>query len=229
MIKRITTIFLFTVFLGTILILQSIPAEDYLSSGITVFPSRLYIDMPDGYPDEEIQHYIKVYNREPSAFYAIAKIYNPWDTEIMVEGYSFIPDLSWITIVPDQLLVPANDSQKFYVIIDIPKDKKPIHYNQSWEVWVKTSRIGDPEFGSNAMTGSVVTRLLITTPLKKAGFQISQNMVIITGTFLIALGVAISLYIKKKKRDNYKANAVLFYGKDKKSNSNQKNKYDPET
>ena len=229
MIKRITIMFLFSVFLGNMLILQSIPAEDYLSSGITVFPSRLYIDMPEGYPDEEIQHYIKVYNKDPYAFHATAEIYNPWDTEIMVEGYSFIPDLSWISIVPDQFLVPANDSQKFYVSIDIPEDKKPKYYNQSWEVWVKTSRIGDPEFGSNAMTGSVITRLLISTPLKKAGFQISQNMIIITGTFLIALCVAISLYIKKKKRDSCKANAVLFYVKDKKANSNQKNKYGPET
>jgi hypothetical protein len=55
----------------------------------------------------------------------------------VTEGYSNIPDLSWIKVTPNPLSIPANPNGYFAIEIVIPEKEKTLHYDESWEVYVK--------------------------------------------------------------------------------------------
>jgi len=223
MTRRTIMILLFTFLLANIFNSIPVTSEGDGSGGITVFPSRVYIDMPEGYPAQEIQYFIRVYNRYFHPLNVSVKIYNPHSQD-MVDGYSFIPDLSWVEIVPEKICIPANSSEKIFIHINIPDDEKPLHYNKGWEVWAITSEEKDPVYGGSAIATSLVTRLLISTPSGEAGLQIPLPILI-----LICIVGAIAVhtaffYLKNKKRSIYKNKAAIFHFKKKeRTNKSKKN------
>jgi len=224
MTRRTIIILLFTFLLANIFNSILVTSEEVESGGITVFPSKVYIDMPEGYPAQEIQYFIKVYNTRYSCPLNVSvKIYNP-HSQSMLEGYSFIPDLSWVEFVPDKICVPAKGSGKFFIHINIPDDEKPLHYDESWEVWAITSEEKDSVHGGTSFAASLITRLLISTPPREAGLQIPLPFLI-----LICVVGAIAVhttffYLKNKKRGIYKNKAAIFYVKKKeRTNKSKKN------
>jgi len=179
MTRRIILLLLFTFLLANIFNLILATSVEGESGGITVFPSKVYIDMPEGYPAQEIQYSIKVYNtRHSSPLNVSVKIYNP-HSQSMLEGYSFIPDLSWVEFAPEKICIPAKGSEKFFIYINIPDDEKPLHYDENWEVWAITSEEKDPAYGGTGIATALVTRLLISTPPREAGLQIPLPFLIL--------------------------------------------------
>ncbi len=58
------------------------------------------------------------------------------------EGYSEIPDPSWIVPVPDVLVIPPGSSASFDVTVDVPGDGR--FYNQRWAVTLAVESVPTP-------------------------------------------------------------------------------------
>lgn len=222
---KIKILFLLFSYVSIFILIPSASGDD-MDGGITVFPSRLYIDMPQDFPNDEIQYFIKVYNKYVYSYNITTEILNPWDEENMVEGYSFIPDLSWVEIIPNETNIQANSTKKLLVTISIPDEKKSMYYNKSWEAWVKISRIGDGIHGGNTIAGSIITRLLISTPVEKSGIQMSPVSIMLTGIIAI-FTLALSIYyyhFHKKKKNVLGTKAAVYYIKNKETAKDNKDK-----
>ncbi|GAH07132.1 unnamed protein product, partial [marine sediment metagenome] len=96
--------------------------------------------MPEEYPEEEIRYEIEVDNLNSYDINVSAEIENP-GLQYLKKDYTFIPDLSWVSTTPEILYIPAYESRFLEVIITIPDEEKPLHYDERWEVWVVISEV----------------------------------------------------------------------------------------
>ncbi|MEF8879345.1 MAG: hypothetical protein V5A64_03000 [Candidatus Thermoplasmatota archaeon] len=178
-------------------IIFSFPVEGI--GDVSVWPARINVDIKE-YSEEKIQHSIEVYNKNSFPVKVSAKVRTP-DMDNRVEGYSDIPDLSWIKVESESFVVGAKESKTFNVTIDIPKDERSRFYNESWEVWVTTyAGKNKNEDGVNLQT-AVSTRFLISTPENPdRSFFFGGNTLVLVGfsSGILAL-IAMLIYIKKKK------------------------------
>ena len=187
--KRIKTLFLiFLFFLGGILIFSSSPV---MSGGISIWPGKLTISMPEGYPDEEIRYEVEVTNKNSFDIDVRVEIENPSIDEFK-EGYTFMPNLSWISVSNDTLHISESESEIIEVIIEIPHDKKPLYYDEHWEVRLVISEASQ----GGLIKLELASRLFINTPSLTLDEGISVLLVI----FLIIVGSIVIVFIFYTKR-----------------------------
>ena len=140
--------------------------------------------MPEGYPTERISYLIEVTNPYTYSVNASARVENP-DMQQLTTNYSYIPDLSWITVEPETLYLPENTSSTFKVFLDVPKSERSSYYNTSWESWVVISSdkpAGDT--GGLIFQVELAVKLFIHTP--------SRQNEPTAGIFIILIGVIIT-------------------------------------
>jgi len=140
--------------------------------------------MPEGYPTERISYQIQVTNPYTYSVNASARVENP-AAQQLTTNYMYIPDLSWVTVEPEILYLPANTSSSFQIFLDVPKSERSSYYNTSWETWVVISSdkpAGDT--GGLAFQVELAVKLFIHTP--------SGQNVPTAGIFFIILGVIIA-------------------------------------
>jgi hypothetical protein len=167
-------------------------------AGLQIWPGKLTISMPEGYPTERISYLIQVTNPYTYSVNVSARVENP-DMQQLTTNYSFIPDLSWVTIEPERLYLPANTSSSFKVFLDVPKSEQSRYYNTSWETWVVISSdkpAGDT--GGLVFQVELAVKLFIHTP--------SRQNEPTAGLFLILIGVIITcgvifILLKNVKRN----------------------------
>ena len=153
-------------------------------ASLQIWPGKLTISMPEGYPTERISYPIQVTNPYTYPVNASARVVNP-DVQPLTANYSYIPHLSWITVEPETLYLPANTSGTFKVFLDIPTSERSNYYNTSWETWVVISSdkpAGDS--GGLVFQVELAVKLFIHTP--------SQQNVPTTGIIFILIGVIIT-------------------------------------
>lgn len=191
--KRITVVFLVFLFLSA--------CFSMVASGIQIWPGKLTITMDEGYRGEEIKHPIQVTNPHSYDINVSARIDNP-SADKLSEGYSYIPNLSWVKTVPEMLYLPAKTSGEFEVFIEIPESERSLHYNESWETWVILSSSSDPESqGDVNIQIELGVKLFIKTP-PSIGLTMIQNLYILLGVIIsIIVTVVTVFYVKKKKRN----------------------------
>ncbi|UCF12614.1 MAG: hypothetical protein JSW06_11380 [Thermoplasmatales archaeon] len=213
--KRQTLIFLIFLFLAGNIILLSSPC---VKSGVKVSPAELIITIDD-YPKKEIQYKIKVTNPFAWDIRVYSKAIHPYGKK---ENYTTIPDLSWIKILPVTLNIPANSYKEFEVFINIPEDKKMLHYNENWEVWVVvTPRLTSFSGGGALIQLQLAVRLLIHTPTDTmiswtplAPYILYPILGIIISLMILS---AVFLYVKKKRNIKDDKSAIFFVKKKKES------------
>ena len=222
--KRIKTLFLVSLFLlGSIIIFSSPPV---LSGGISIWPGKLTITMPEEYPEEEIRYEIEVNNLNSYDLNISAEIENP-SLYNLKKDYTFIPDLPWVSITPEILHIPAHESRFLEVIITIPDEEKPLHYDEHWEVWVVISEVKDQ---SSSPPGNVIlkhaVKLFINTPPEKVKQQIPQTLYLILLFIIVGLIVVATFvfYAKKRERITYKKRPAILYFKKKKGGGSRNNR-----
>jgi hypothetical protein len=188
----VISIIMFTFF--TIFLFSSTMIID--AGDLSVTPATLQIDMPEGYKKDAIDVAVTVINTLSYSVEVKTNIRNPPDFE-RTEGYSYIPDLSWVKTVPDVFTVPAKGNASFKVVIDIPENEKPLHYNESWEVWIEVSRAQAGFF--NVIPA---VRVLINTPPKPLPIteRLPQILMIVIPLTLIILVVMLSKAIFARKK-----------------------------
>lgn len=219
--KRQTLIFLLFLFLAGNIILLTSPC---VKSGVKVSPAELIITIED-YPEKEIQYKIKVTNPFAWDITAYSKVIHPYD---MKENYTTIPDLSWIEILPDTLDIPANSYKEFEVFINIPDNKKMLHYNQSWEVWiVVTPRLSSFSGGGALIQLQLAVRLLIHTPTgTMTSWTLPAPYILypILGIITCLMVLSAAFFYVNKKRNIKADKSAIFYVKKKKESSVEKEK-----
>lgn len=220
--RRIKTLFLVSLFLlGSTLIFSSPPV---LSGGISIWPGKLTITMPEGYPEEEIRYEIEVDNLNSYDINVSAEIENP-SLHYLKKDYTFIPDLSWVSTTPEILYIPAYESRFLEVIITIPNEEKPLHYDERWEVWVVISEAKDQSPGT-IISIELAVKLFINTPPEKARQQIPQTLYLIMLSIIVGL-IAVAtfvFYAKKRERITYKKRPAILYFKKKKGGGSRNNR-----
>jgi len=176
-VKKILWFVILFVFLVQLLTIQA-------QAGLQIWPGKLTISMPEGYPTERISYLIEVTNPYTYSVNASARVENP-DMQQLTTNYSYIPDLSWITVEPETLYLPENTSSTFKVFLDVPKSERSSYYNTSWESWVVISSdkpAGDT--GGLIFQVELAVKLFIHTP--------SRQNEPTAGIFIILIGVIIT-------------------------------------
>ena len=195
--RRIKTLFLIFLFLlGGILIFSASPV---MSGGISIWPGKLTITMPESYPEEEISYEIEVNNLNSYDINVSAKAENP-GLDNLKEDYSFIPDLSWVSITPEEIHISSHESQFFTVIITIPEDEKPLRYDERWEVWMIVSEENDQSSSQGAfIVPQLASRFFINTPTAPSQAEMLQFLVLILLAIAGLITAALIFYKKKRK------------------------------
>ena len=182
-----------------------------VQAGIKIWPGKLYIDINKwDEKTEEIKYKIQVTNTNNYEIKVTAKIDNP-AIEAIDKGFSFIPDVSWIQIKPEEKYIAPKTSEFFEIIIKIPEDEKESLNNNKWDVRV-VFFTDEPGSGGFNFKIELAVKLLITTPdaeEQRVRYLPIFVLLIITGIILFF----VSSYIKKKKSQ---VNTVFYFKKDKK-------------
>jgi hypothetical protein len=184
-----TTIFIVVLFL-IILLSQS-------SIAIKIFPGTMTIRMPDGYPEEPINYKIQVNNENKKGVNVSAQASNPIN---LTSGFSNIPDLSWIRIEPETLYVPGKSHEFFNVFIDIPEDKRSLHYDESWKSKITVST--DPpkaEEGGVSFKIVLAVDLFIHTPPGEKLVQEPPTLYYILVLVAIVISIIVVVILLKKR------------------------------
>ena len=195
--KKITILILFFLISGIIL------TPPIVNAGLILWPGKLTIDIPKGFPDEEI-----TYNK--------ITVKNPYDYDIIViteindppigettDGYTNIPDLSWVKINPETQKISARSEGYFNLSIDIPEDEKSSHYNEKWEVRVIVFKKPDYQSGNLIVNMKLASKIYIHTPEGVNQMQIPTIAYVVT---IIILGATTfySFVVYYKKKHNKK-------------------------
>ena len=155
-----------------------------VQASLQIWPGKLTISMAEGYPTERISYQIQVTNPYTYSVNASARVENP-AAQQFTTNYTYIPDISWVTVEPETLYLPANTSSSFQIFLDVPKSERSSYYNTSWETWVVISSdkpAGDT--GGLAFQVELAVKLFIHTP--------SGENAPTAGIFFIVLGVIIA-------------------------------------
>jgi len=184
-----------------------------VQAGIKIWPGKLYVEMNKWLDEEkEIKHPIQIINPYSYGVNVTSKIENP-GLKVIAERFIPIPDISWVTTIPERLYIAPKTSENIEVIINIPVDQQELHYNEKWETRVVINSdipIGPKDGGMNVEL-EIAVKLYIITPKSEA--EESQYFyIILFFIFLVIIVYMISSYIKKKKQNL----SSIYYFKNKK-------------
>lgn len=198
------------IFLVSLFLLESLSIFMFtptISAGMSAWPAKLDINMPDGFSEKEITYNFTVNNDNSYNINVSARIENPSEHRLE-ESHTFITDLSWVKTKQDTYHIPPGESTDIEVIIDIPDKEKPLLYNERWEVCLVVSEIGDESSpGANILT-ELSLKLFIHTP-EKEKMQMPQNLFPILFVIVGLIAAAMFIfYIKQKKIVNKKKNRI---------------------
>ena len=195
--RKIIAIFLIFLFLFTCLFTAS--------SGMKVWPGKIWISINNWYDEDDNvdRTTIEVTNTESDNMTVTIRVENP-DISTIDEGYSAIPDVSWVKFTPEILDLKGYEKGEIEVYIQVPESEQLLYNNEErWETRVIVSPPIDSGGGINVQT-ELGVRLFIRTPSGEA----EQNQYIpfvLIAIFLIALLLGI-FYNKKKKLGKFQKN-----------------------
>jgi len=207
-VKKLTILFL------TILVL--FPSFSVVTKGgFEIWPGKLTITMNEWYDKWVETKYNKIHVTNPYSYgiNVSVKLDHP-GAEVIYEGYSNIPDLSWIKIEPLILYLPPYSSDTVKVIIEVPKDEQSKYFNENWETWVIfDSNLYPGGQGGMNFKVELAVKLFINTPKGEASLS-RYLLILLFSSFSFFVTFIIFIYTKKRK--NYlikdtKPNSSLFF------------------
>ena len=181
-----------------------------IASSIKVWPGKHEITVNKWYNYDEASEHpkISVINTESYDITVTFTIDDPTAASL-TNSYSYIPDKSWIKIIPNELVIPAGESKEVEILIDVPEDKQSQNYNERWETWVIVTPPIDKGSGINVRT-EVGVKLFIKTP--GGDVAVIQPFYIFIIAIIITFFVFVAIFYKEKR----KRSATSYYFKKKK-------------
>ena len=167
------------------------------SADISLWPGKLTITM-SGFSDDEIEFKkVSITSTYDYEINVITEIGDPPEGDA-TEGYSNIPDLSWIKVTPDPLTIPSNSVGYCSIELDIPENEKSQHYNESWEVWIKFFK--EPDYGKGSpIIVKLASKIFIHTPeniVQETPYSLFIFIAVLVVLFLLIVAY---FYFKKKR------------------------------
>ena len=189
-----------------------------VASGIKIWPGKHSITINRWYSEgEEVDHpRIQVTNTESYGINVSVSIDNP-HVNTLSGGYSQIPDLSWVKVVPEVLYLPGGSSDFVEVFIEVPESEQSLYYNEKWEALVVFTPPMEPGGGVNVQL-ELAVKLFIKTPEGEVA-EIQPTHILLF--FFISLVILYLAYIFIKKK---KSSEAIFYFKKKKRGGSGNNK-----
>ncbi len=175
----------FCIFIITIIIIGSTPV---VNAGIKLLPAELKIDI-SSYPEDKIEYEsICVENPYNHEILVKTEIKNPTESSI-TEGYSNIPDLSWLNVEPEERIIPAKSKSFFTLEVNIPEDEKKFHYGEKWEVLACVYEKSNSTKGSVTINMKLATKVFIHTPVKASEEKTSNDY------FMFAMFISLVFFV----------------------------------
>ncbi len=103
-------------------------------AGISVSPLELTIAMDDQFIVGNTGKTITVFNTDNQEFNVTWYIENPTPASYLRANKTFMPNLSWVDVEPQWIVLPPNGKGTFTIFTAIPERTEL--YHQHWEVWV---------------------------------------------------------------------------------------------
>jgi len=180
-------------------------------SGVKVWPGKHYIKINRWYTsDEDVGNArIQIQNPDSKDITVTIRADAPGGKGV-TEGYSPIPDLSWIKITPTEVHVPAKSNVFIEVSIEVPEDVQEEHFNEKWEAYVVVSEPSQAMGGNLNIKIELAVKLFITTPTGYPSGLRTEHMIAIIVISLVILIIAYYYSERKSKT------AAQYYFKKKK-------------
>jgi len=208
--KKIATT-IFAVLLVSSLICVQLPVQ----GGITLWPAKLTITIKS-YSDQTIT-FKRVQVKNPNNITVVVKaeVSHPSEEGIQ-KGYSCIPDLSWVIVSPQEMIIPAHSEGFYNVTVDIPKEYQSVHYNRSWEVLILFFQKRPASVGSTNIVFKLTSRVFIHTPAGEVEQQIPPDIFVVLWFVVMGgLALATAVFYFRRKRAVKIDKAAMFYVKEK--------------
>jgi len=197
-----------------LIVLSVVCAQLPVGGRITLWPAKLNIDM-ERFPDEPIVFKrVQIKNPENSAVVVRAEVSHP-NEESIEEGFSFIPDLSWVSVTPKEMTIPAKSDGFFNIIITIPKGNQSQSYNQKWEVLAVFYQKKNSEAGAVNFLVKLGSRVFINTPDGDVDKQQASPNLFVMVWFIGMAGLAVAIVALYLRGRYSRQKAAVFYVKDK--------------
>jgi hypothetical protein len=184
------------------------------NAGFEIWPGKLTITMNKWYDNWVETKYNKIQVTNPFSYGINVSVRLDYpSSETISDGYSNIPDLSWIKIEPKMIYLPPYSSDKFEVIIEVPKDEQSKHFNEKWETWaVFDSNLFPGGQGGMNFKVDIAVKLFLNTPEGEAeGMQYLPIVFFVFFSFFMVL--IILFYINKRKNNQISVikSSLFFY------------------
>jgi len=183
---------------------------------ITLWPAKLEIIM-ESFPNKPIVFkQVQITNLDKEE--ALVRSEVDYTAEDLIkEGYTFLPNLSWISITPKEMVIPAKSYGFFNITITIPEINQSQSYNQKWEAMAVFYQVKKSNPGSVNFLVKLGSRIFIDTPINDENKQqTTPNLfVIIWFGGMIGLAIATIVFYLRGRYSKYKQKAAVYYIKDK--------------
>ena len=180
---------------------------------ISLWPGELKITM-NSFPDQAVTYkQIQIKNLKNHSIIVKTQILRPSENKYR-EGYSSIPDLSWVSVSPIEMAIPPKGEGFFNLTIDIPKQNQSSYYNKNWEVQALFYEKPSTDDGKIAINVKLGSRILINTPTKTAEQRTSVNLFVLAW-FIGMAGLAVAVVALHLRGRYSRQKAAIFYVKDK--------------
>ena len=207
---------LFFVIIITIVFSFIVPSN--VTAGISLLPAKLTIDISDYKYDEIKYDKISVKNPYDHKITVKSEVKNPKNGSL-TEGYSNIPDESWINIFPNKLEIPANSIGYFSVIVEIPEYKKDESLNKNWEVWACFFESSPGDKGDVSFNVKLATKVFINNPEKSFHENSPLNFFMLSSSFILFVITIIVAFMIRKNHQSKKSS--VYYLREKENNSKE--------
>lgn len=198
--RKIKTLFIVSLFLFGFILIFLPPIVS--SGGISIWPGKLTITMHDEYPEEEIRYEIEVNNLNQYEINVTATAENP-ALHNLKDNYTFIPDLSWVSITPEILHIPSKESRFLEVNIFIPDEEKSLYYDEHWHICAVVSENNDRSPpGSTVILTELAVNFFIINPPSKSTMEIQNVYILLAIIISVIITIITFFYAKKKKKNN---------------------------
>lgn len=181
-------VLIISIILSSLVITSTVGQNNFI-----VKPAELYISMNNNYINGNTSRSIRLTNNQPYNVTVKATVKHPDPSDLMRANRTQINNLTWITIVPNQTIIPANTTKKLYLHLDVPEAKEKQNLNKHWESWVAITAVSE---GEGMFNVGYLIRTFIDTPKTLAA---SFNIMLIAaiGIIIAALIIIALLFYKK--------------------------------
>jgi len=176
------------------------------TASIFVSPAEIWVSMNDGFIDGNTSKIITVKNTYAYNVSVRAWMLHPDIVEWMRPNKTLIDNISWISLEPSHVVIPANGQAQFYIAIHIPNESKNQTYDQHWETRaaLKIDAVSDNH--SNMIKEGYLVRVYVDTPkspTEPSDPTSSFYPLLLFNIFIAIIGIAVItliLYLHRKRK-----------------------------